>query len=73
MCQGLAQDRGSVMPVGWMDDNNNNNNVFRAYYVPGIILRVLHLVIYLIFGATLHFFLSMEMYSHHFHFTDGEA
>lgn len=29
---GLAQDRGSVMPVGWMD---NNNNVLRAYYVPG--------------------------------------
>lgn len=60
------------MPVGWMDDDNNNN-VLRAYYVPGIILSVLHLVIYLIFRTTLPFCLSMEMYSHHFHFTDGEA
>lgn len=58
------------MPKGWMDDKSN---VLRASYVPDATLSVLHLVIHLIFGTTLHFQLSMEIYSYHFHFTDGKA
>lgn len=56
ICQGLTQDRGLAMPLGWMD---NNGNVPRAHCVPGTTLSVLHLVTHVVCRTTLHVYLSM--------------